>query len=63
MLINQNMLEDVKGLHEALYYMYQQHKCGCGNPACNRCEDDADNGELLSNIQEKYHNAEGWKRL
>lgn len=35
-------------LHEALNYMYQKHICGCGHPACNRCDDDLDNGEILS---------------
>ena len=38
----------VMELFEALKYMHEQHKCGCGNSACNRCDDDKDNEELLS---------------
>ena len=59
--INNDMLADIKELHEALYYMYSQHKCGCGNPACNRCVDDSENGEVLHRIGEKYHETEVWK--
>jgi len=45
---------DLKELHQALYYMYSQNQCGCGNPACNRCDDDLDNGEVLQRIGKKY---------
>ena len=58
--INQDMLADIKELHQSLYYMYSQHGCSCGNPACKRCVDSSDNGEVLSRIEEKYHTADGW---
>lgn len=46
--------KDLAELHQALYEMYAQYKCGCGHPACNRCSEDSDNGELLHRIGEKY---------
>ena len=60
-LIKKDMIRDISELHKALMYMYMQHKCGCGNPACNRCYDDSDNGELLHRIGKKYHDEAGWE--
>lgn len=55
MIRKHEQVEDIKELYEALVYMYLQYKCGCGNPACNRCVDDSDNGELLHRIGKKYN--------
>ena len=38
----------VNALREQLEYMAQQHRCGCGHPACNRCADDIDNADALA---------------
>lgn len=37
----------VEQLREQLEYMAQQHRCGCGHPACNRCYDDKQNAIVL----------------
>lgn len=62
MKIDNGMLEDVKELHTALYNMYVNNACGCGNPECNRCVSDSDTGEVLHRIGEKYHQTDVWKQ-
>ena len=61
MPINNNMLWDIKELHDALNELHLQHKCGCNHPSCNRCMDDKQNLELLSRIHDKYHEADAWE--
>lgn len=34
-------------LLEDLQSRYEQTRCGCGHPACNRCEDDAQTARVL----------------
>jgi hypothetical protein len=40
-------------LRDALSLLYSQNKCGCGHPACNRCEDDRIAEEALGIESEK----------
>ena len=44
---NLKLMNSVIELFEALKYMHEQHKCNCGHPVCNRCEDDKCNEALL----------------
>jgi hypothetical protein len=40
-------------LRDALSLLYSQNKCGCGHPACNRCENDRIAEEALGIESEK----------
>ena len=42
--------EDVQMLIAELEDRYYATKCGCGHPACNRCQDDADTLDVLEKI-------------
>ena len=44
---NRELKAQVEHLREQLEYMAQQHRCGCGHPACNRCYDDKQNAIVL----------------
>lgn len=44
---NEALKAQVEQLREQLEYMAQQHRCGCGHPACNRCYDDKQNAIVL----------------
>lgn len=44
---NEALKVQVEQLREQLEYMAQQHRCGCGHPACNRCYDDKQNAIVL----------------
>ena len=37
---NAALIATAPELLEDLEYRYSQTKCGCGHPACNRCQDD-----------------------
>ncbi len=37
---NARLIAAAPDLLAALRSMAAQHRCGCGHPACNRCEDD-----------------------
>lgn len=41
-----------KELLNQLEYMSGQHRCGCGHPHCNRCEDDRMNQEIINKVKE-----------
>ena len=40
-----------KELLNQLEYMAGQHRCGCGHPHCNRCEDDRMNQEIINKVK------------
>jgi hypothetical protein len=40
-------------LRDALSLLYSQNKCGCGHPACSKCEDDRIAEEALGIESEK----------
>ena len=39
-IVNANLMATAPELLEDLESRYAQTRCGCGHPACNRCEDD-----------------------
>ena len=45
--------EDVQMLIAELEDRYHSTKCGCGHPACKRCQDDADTLDVLKKNQSK----------
>ena len=45
--------ESHKELLNQLEYMASQHRCGCGHPHCNRCEDDRMNQEIINKVKGK----------
>lgn len=48
----QRLEESHKELLNQLEYMAGQHRCGCGHPHCNRCEDDRMNQEIINKVKE-----------
>jgi len=44
---NANLIAAAPELLEDLESRYAQTKCGCGHPACNRCEDDRETERVL----------------
>ena len=47
----QRLEESHKELLNQLEYMAGQHRCGCGHPYCNRCEDDRMNQEIINKVK------------
>ncbi len=47
----QRLEESHKELLNQLEYMAGQHRCGCGHPHCNRCEDDRMNQEIINKVK------------
>ena len=41
----------VDELLERLEIMSSQHRCGCGHPHCNRCEDDKMNDVIINKVR------------
>ena len=44
---NANLIAAAPELLEDLESRYAQTRCGCGHPACNRCEDDRETERML----------------
>lgn len=42
----------IEMLSEELAEYHNQHRCGCGHPACTRCEDDERIDELLAQSEQ-----------
>ena len=45
---NARLISAAPELLEALREMATQHRCGCGHPHCNRCEDDRRCAEVIA---------------
>jgi len=45
---NALLMAAAKELYEELESRYQQTRCGCGHPACKRCEDDRETERVLN---------------
>ena len=46
-IVNANLMATAPELLEDLESRYAQTRCGCGHPACNRCEDDRETERVL----------------
>ena len=44
---NASLIAAAPDMLDDLQYRYEQNKCGCGHPACKRCEDDRHTLEVL----------------